>query len=95
MQTKPKDKKESNQRMLDITIKIARMLNAFPETLNALRYLEQRWGKACLCDSPAKLEKVLQQCGGIESAHLGMRAISYYTDAPFRGHGVGTGWAAR
>ena len=77
--SKPKDKKESNQRMLDITIKIARMFLMFPETLTALRFLEQRWGKVCLCDSAAKLEKVIQQCGGSDSAHLGTRAISYYT----------------
>ena len=33
--------------------------------------MEQRWGRECLCDSPAKLEKVVQLCGGAESIQLG------------------------
>ena len=58
-------------RMLDITIRLARVLQKYPQVLKKLRYMEQRWGKECLCDSPAKLEKIIQQCGGMECAVLG------------------------
>ena len=68
---KDKDKDRGAQRMLDISIKLARVLAKHPQVLKKLRYMEQRWGKECLCDSPAKLEKIVQQCGGIDSGFLG------------------------
>ena len=58
-------------RMLDITIKIARVITKFPEVHQKLRFMEQRYGKECLCDSPSKLEKVIQGCGGSDSPSLG------------------------
>ena len=57
--------------MLDLTIKIARVIMKFPEILHELRYLEQRFGRECLSDSPAKLEKIIQQCGGADAPTLG------------------------
>ena len=61
----------ANVRMLDLTIKLARVIMKFPEILYKLRYMEQRYGKECLCDSPAKLEKIIQQCGGADCPGLG------------------------
>jgi|GEM_PF-6765236 len=58
-------------RMLDITIKVARVLLKYPALRMKLRLLEQRWGRECLCDSAAKLEKVIQLCGGADSIQLG------------------------
>ena len=42
-------------RMLELTIKIARVLMAFPTVHKRLRIMEQRWGRECLSDDPAKL----------------------------------------
>ena len=58
-------------RMLDITIKVARVLLKYPQLRLKLRLMEQRWGRECLCDSAAKLEKVIQLCGGADSIQLG------------------------
>jgi len=66
-----KAKDQSAQRMLGITIKIARVLGKFPQVLARLRFMEQRWGRECLCDSPAKLERIIQLCGGPEAPNLG------------------------
>ena len=57
--------------ILDITIKVARTLQKYPALRAKLRLMEQRWGRECLCDSPAKLEKIIQACGGAESVQLG------------------------
>ena len=66
--TKPAD---VNTRMLDLNIKIARVLMKHPQVLRELRFFEQKFGNECLCDSPSKLEKVIHGCGGIGSAGLG------------------------
>ena len=65
----------ASTRMLDITIKIARTIIKFPDVLAQLRFMEQKYGKECLCDSPAKLEKIIQRCGGAESPTLGEHII--------------------
>jgi hypothetical protein len=57
--------------MLDITIRIAKALKKYPTVHTKLRLMEQKWGRGCLCDSPAKMEKLMQCCGGSESATLG------------------------
>ncbi len=54
-QTKTKTDKAEKDRMLELTIKIARVLMAFPTVHKRLRIMEQRWGRECLSDDPAKL----------------------------------------
>ena len=57
-------------RMLDLVIKIARVLQDHPTVKEKLRLLEQRWGRECLTDSPSKLERLIQQCGGAETKQV-------------------------
>ena len=68
---KKKGKADDAARMLEISIKLARVLMKYPALRVKLRLLEQRWGRECLCDSPAKLEKIVQMCGGADSVQLG------------------------
>ena len=49
------DNQKERVRMLELTIKIARVLIAFPTVHKRLRIMEQRWGRECLSDDPAKL----------------------------------------
>ena len=76
-EAKPIDPKDSkaDERMLDIAIKIAKVLSKFPAIKEMLRFMEQRHGKECLCDSLSKLETLFQLCGGFESASLGETTI--------------------
>ena len=62
-----KKAKVAEHRMLDVTIKLAKVLTASPTLRAKLQFLEQRLGIECLCDSPSKLESLLQLCGGFQS----------------------------
>ena len=65
-----KDKKQQH-RMLEISIKLAKALSKLPTVKQRLIFIEQRYGKDCLCDSPSKLELLFQKCGGFDSPAIG------------------------
>ena len=65
-----KDKKQQH-RMLEISIKLAKALSKLPTVKQRLIFIEQRFGKDCLCDSPSKLELLFQKCGGFDSPTIG------------------------
>ena len=72
----------AKDRMLDISIKIARVLLKWPDARKALLLMEQHHGKECVTDSPAKLEKIIQLCGGAESPSLGPAIVEVLKGGP-------------